>query len=159
MQAGRLRKRGDQCGGRVWWTASPANQTISFKDSDKALRASCAPDGAEENAPSVQGSLFQDVACTRKTAFFAPEPKTSEIQSIAKLVIAFSPLSAISAPLRPAKMRRDRRHARRREALLFWWCNPFRRARPTKIRTIETSYLILSPTYHRAPGTLESERL
>src|SRR5262249_26693539 len=49
----------------VWWTASPANQTTSFKDADKTLRASCAPGGAEENAPRVQGSLVQDVACAR----------------------------------------------------------------------------------------------
>jgi hypothetical protein len=54
---------------KVWWTPSPANQTMSFKVSDKALRASCAPGGAEENAPRVQGSMFQDVACTRGTAF------------------------------------------------------------------------------------------
>src|SRR5262249_13523859 len=94
---------------KVWWTASPANQTTSFKGSDKALRASCAPGGTEENAPRVQGSLVQDVACTRKTAVFAREPKTPEIQSSAKSVIAFSPLSASSTPLRPAKVRRDRR--------------------------------------------------
>src|SRR5262249_16713520 len=93
----------------VWSTASPANQTTSFKGWDKALRASCAPDDAAENAPRVQGSFFQDVACTRKIAFLAREPKTPEIQSSAKSVIAFSPLSASSAPFRPAKVRSDRR--------------------------------------------------
>src|SRR5215831_100693 len=84
---------------KVWWTASPANQTTSFKGSDNTLRASCAPGGAEENAPRVQGSLFQDVACARDTAFLAREPKTAEIQSSAKSVIAFSPFSETSAPL------------------------------------------------------------
>src|SRR5262249_413714 len=93
----------------VWWTPSPPNQTTSFNDADKTLRASCAPGGAEENAPRVQGSLVQDVACARTTAFFAREPKTREIQSSAKSVIAFSPLSASSTPLRPAKVRRERR--------------------------------------------------
>ena len=56
---------------KVGWTASPANQTTSFKGSDKTLRASCAPGGAEENAPRVH----------------AREPKTLETQSMGKSVI------------------------------------------------------------------------
>src|SRR5262249_40291695 len=94
---------------KVWWTASPANQTTSFNGSDKALRASCAPGGTEEKAPRVQGALVQDVACTPKTAVFAGEPKTPQIPTQGESVLRVSPLAASSTPLRPAKVRRDRR--------------------------------------------------
>jgi hypothetical protein len=50
----------------VSWTASPANQSCSFSDSESAVRAQCPPGEAAENAPRTHGSFIQRVAWVRR---------------------------------------------------------------------------------------------